>query len=240
MSGRRRRPRLEDLPDLQRSSTGRVTILDDVEAVGQTSTSIARRSKLRPLLAVLAIFIVPVAIAAFAFGSRSPSDSSDTADGEPSEDAAVIEADAPVEEFDELRAYGSGAIQLGNRYSAINSAVDAVVVAGTVGEAPSQPLQLYGPAPKLELFPPGNRALDEITFDASGNWLAGIYKNVFEQDVLMVGRPKGVSWVMDPVAVNINGYAWHPSDPGVIASRNSTIWIPRSPTLFRRTTQREG
>ncbi len=217
MSGRRKRSRVEGLSDVQRSSTGPVTLLDDVEVVGQTDVSRTQRSRLRPLLVVLSIVIVPATIAALVFGSTGRSDSGDTAVGEPSEDPAAIDAAAGVEEFDGLRAYGSGDVQADNRYSGIDGALDAVVVAGTVGAGPGEPLQFYGPAPKLDIFPPGNRALDEMAFDASGNWLAGIYKNVFNQDVLMVGRPGGVNWVMDPVAVDINGYGWHPTDPGVIA-----------------------
>jgi hypothetical protein len=217
MSGRSRPPGGEDRPDLQRSSTGRVTLLDDLEVVGATSVSTPRRSKLRPLLVALAILIVPVAIAALTFGSTNPTDPADTAEGEPPGNSGSIEAATPAEEFDELRAYGSGGIEPDNRYSGINGALDAVVVAGTVGSGPGQALQLYGPAPRLDIFPPGNRALEEMSFDASGNWLAGVYKNTFQQDVLMVGRPEGGNWVMDPVAVDLNGYAWHPTDPGVIA-----------------------
>ncbi len=215
MSGRRKRARPDQIPEVQRSATGQVTLLDDSELGVQTLSTTVRPSRLRPLLLVVAALLVPGVIAFMAFGLSDSPDSA-TPSEETSGDASAVAA-ASAEEFDELRAYGSGGVQLDNRYSEINSALDAVVVVGTVGAAPAQPLQLYGPAPKLEVFPPGNRALNEMTFDASGNWLAGLYKNTFDQEVLMVGRLDGADWVMDPVALRINGFAWHPTEPGVIA-----------------------
>ena len=216
MSGRRKGSRQDRVPEVQRSATGRVTFLDDSEVSVQTRSTAVRPSRMRPLLLVVAALLVPGVIAFMAFG---PSDSPDSAtpSEETSDDASAVAAAASAEESDELRAYGSGGVQLDNRYSEINSALDAVVVVGTVGAAPAQPLQQYGPAGKLEVFPPGNRALEEMTFDASGNWLAGLYRNTFDQEVLMIGRLDGADWVMDPVALQVNGYAWHPTEPGVIA-----------------------
>ncbi|MFW2381864.1 MAG: hypothetical protein ACN4GZ_08915 [Acidimicrobiales bacterium] len=194
-----------------------MTLLDDVDTAVHSRVSATRSSQLKSLLIALAVLLVPAAIAFNALGPSDSSDSADSAADDESGEPAPFEAAGPVEEFDELQAYGSGGIQLDNRYSEISSALDAVIVVGSVGDQATQPLQFYGPAPKLERFPAGSRALDQMSFDASGNWLAGVYKNAFEQDVLVVGKLGGDDWVMDPVAVRINGYAWHPTDPGVIA-----------------------
>ncbi|MEO1060772.1 MAG: hypothetical protein AAFZ07_05090 [Actinomycetota bacterium] len=58
--------------------------------------------------------------------------------------------------------------------------------------------------------------LSDLTFDASGNWLAGVsYSRHGEQRrILWVGR---VGEGLEPVAVGFRSFAWHDTSPGVVA-----------------------
>lgn len=208
-----RKRKVEPSSTVQRSETGSILLLDTAPEEGGERSSVAR-GRGRTVLSSLAILALIAAIAAIAasFGLA----------GNGNDEATASEAVAPTkppeaEPFEGLRSYGSGEYQSDNRYSEISSAIDAVVVAGTLGNPLDLPPWLFGPAPDLQIAPPGNRPLQVMELDASGNFLAGVYQNRLEQDVLMVGQLIGDDWILEPVSVGLNGFSWHPVDPGVIA-----------------------
>lgn len=207
-------------PTVQHSQTGAVQFLEpESSASGERSEVVrggtARRTVLLGLGVVVAIVVVAVGLGV---SGRTAGDGEDAQALEAEGQGATVVTTAPdAEPFEGLRSYGSGEYQRDNRYSEINSAIDAVVVAGSVGDARNRGPLLFGPAPDLSPVPAGNRPLDRVELDSSGNFLAGIYKNQFDLDVLMVGQLAGDDWLLEPVAVGVSGFAWHPIDAGVIA-----------------------
>ena len=103
-----------------------------------------------------------------------------------------------------------------NRYSPVARALSDMVVAASFGEDGNI---LFGPIQGLEFAPAISRSVTEIRLDASGNWIAAVYRNSFRQDVLIVGAADAdvERWRFEPLAVGINGFAWHPHRPGRIA-----------------------
>ena len=210
--------KIEPSSAVQRSETGSILLLDSEPEEGGERSPVTRGSKRRT--ALLALGVV-AALALVGTGVRLAGGSDSAEDAAPAEaveaEAAVPTTAPDAEPFEGLRTYGSGEVQLDNRYSEINSAIDAVVVAGTIGDPQDLPPLLFGPAPDLQAAPPGNRPLRDVALDASGNFMAGVYANKFELDVLVVGQLVGDDWILEPVSVGINGFSWHPENPGVIA-----------------------
>ncbi len=163
--------------------------------------------------------MVAGALVGFGLGRSGDTDGTDEAEAlEAGVDGSAGSTTVPAgEPYEGLRSYGSGEYQRDNRYSEINSAIDAVVVAGTIGDAREMPPLLFGPAPDLAAAPAGNRPLDRVELDSSGNYLAGVYRNKFDLDVLVIGELTDDNWLLEPIAVGVNGFAWHPIDAGLIA-----------------------
>ncbi len=214
--------------DRKQSDIGRVTFLeDDLDGAVVESERLQRAtgSKVRPVLMVLAILSIPGLLGLSFLLNRSSGDDSDRAGAEGAE---VVDDNSEPVPFDELRAYGSGGVQRDNRYSEVNSAIGAMVVAGTVGDD----LPLFGSTRDLQILGPGNRPVINLQLDASGNWLAGTYRNKFDQVVLLVGQTDGPDdWVMEPVAVDVNGWSWHPHEAGKIAFAKPSLFSKTNVTI---------
>ena len=205
---------------VQHSQTGAVQFLEPEPTASGERSEVVRggAGRRRALLGAGIAAIVFVAVVGLGVSGRTGSEGDEAQALEAEAQSATVVTTTPdAEPFEGLRSYGSGEYQRDNRYSEINSAIDAVVVAGSVGDARDGGPFLFGPAPDLTQVPAGNRPLDRVELDSSGNFLAGIYKNQFDLDVLMVGQLEADDWLLEPVAVGVNGFAWHPIEAGVIA-----------------------
>ncbi len=207
-------------PELQRSITDRVVFLDTGVPEGERETSRIRRRtgrSLRFVLMIGAALLVPAVVAGALWsvasdrntGSQEPAqDEGDVAD--PEQAGLLASGDGRLDDVDDPE------FPIDQRYAPVARALSEVVVAASLGDAQSI---LFGPIQGLEYAWVTSGGVNDVRLDASGNWIAAVYRNSFQQDVLIVGAadPDVSRWRFEPLAVGINGFAWHSSRPGRIA-----------------------
>ncbi len=207
-------------PDLQRSVTDRVVFLDSTAIGGDQETSLVRRRtgrRLRFVMMLGAAVLVPTVVGGALWSVVSDRTSA-------SQESAEEDGDVADPEQAGVLASGEGQLAdpndpefpIDNRYSPVAQALSDVVVAASLGDARNI---LFGPTQGLDYARVNSRGVSDVRLDASGNWIAAIYMNSFQQEVLIVSAADAdvSTWRFEPLAVGINGFAWHPSQPGRIA-----------------------
>lgn len=206
--------------DPQRSQTDRIVLLEthDPDRARVERTAIATPwRRLRWLTAGLAALLLSVGLAATVWSSLR--------DGEPPAEEGATPAGAPpaADAPPRLTDAEAGEIQRDNRYSEVDAMLDDIVVGAVFGDGADQRL-LYGSPQALDYVPYDRRDFDRVDLDSSGTYLAATYRNAFAQNVLVVGRLQDDGdWVVEPAAVDINGFAWHPHRGGQLGFATANL-----------------
>lgn len=222
MGGRRRDH------EVQRSETDAVVFLETrpAQEVRIDRMAVRRRGRrVRALLGGVSVVLVPILLAAALWSAQQTNDASRSgSEGAASDPAGTVgagEAPAPAAGggID-----GDGDAGRNNRYFPVDAALDEVVVGAVFGNGDGQRL-LTGAPERLEYVQYDARDFDQVSFDSSGRFLAAIYRNSFLQSILVVGRldDDGETWVVEPAAVDINGFAWHPHRAGQVAFASASL-----------------
>ncbi len=249
---------MEDRVEGRKASPG-IDLLGGVEDSTEIHRERLQRTagrRLRPIILGLAVFVLPAIIIAAVVTDRGP-DSAGIEQGDPNEFAEAAEAAEPDpggSVIDGLDAAPGGLpdyaangddILRDSRYSPVAAALDDVVVTASIGTG-SRADVLGGPIGRMGGKLTNPLAVTSIELDASGHWAAGSYANSFGLEVLVVG-PTGdglgtdrplAQWALTPLAVGINGFAWHPSAPGTLAYAENNLTQSTTVTVRDFTTER--
>lgn len=173
---------------------------------------------LRSVTAGLAALLLTMGLAATLWSSLRD-------DEIPAEEGATSPAGAPpaTDGPPRLTDVDAEEIQRDNRYSEVDAILDDIVVGAVFGDGADQRL-LSGPPQALDYVPYDRRDFDRIDLDSSGRYLGATYRNTFAQNVLVVGRLQDDgAWVVEPVAVDVNGFAWHPHRAGQLGFATANL-----------------
>lgn len=214
MGGRRREH------ELQRSQTDGIVFIDTQTADDVRVERMAIRRpgrRLRSLLAAGTAVLVPALLVAALWSARQN-------DGAADDGPAASEPTGTVGAGESTGAAADDAGQQNNRYSPVDAALDQVVVGAVFGSDLEQRL-LTGRPERLEYVQYDARDFDQVALDASGRFLAATYRNSFSQSILVIGRLDGDedTWMVEPAAVDVNGFAWHPHRSGQVAFASANL-----------------
>ncbi|NNF53199.1 MAG: hypothetical protein HKN03_02030 [Acidimicrobiales bacterium] len=240
-----------------RGARPEIGLLDDNQGSAEIYRERLQRTsgkRLRPLIFALVILAVPALIAGAIVAiqnadppseSAAPAQPSDDELGDPLVTPEPRERDA-LEDF----SANGGELQLGNRFASIAAAMNDVALTAAIDSRPGTGI-LYGPVGDLGVRVLEPAGLTHVKLDSSGNWVAGTYRNSFDQDVLVVGRADVLDvgrtvqshrwvWELEPMAVGTNGFVWHPHAPGLLAYAENNLTKTTLVTVRDLTTERPG
>ncbi len=240
-----------------RGARPEIRLLDDNQGSAEIYRERLQRTsgkRLRPLILALVVAAVPALIVGAIVSARTedpPIESADPTqppDGDPSR--GLVESEP--EERNQLQDFSAngGELQHDNRYSPIAAVLNDVVLTAAI-DSPEETGILYGVAGELGVRVLEPADLTQIKLDSSGNWVAGTYRNSFDQDVLLVGRADALDvgktarahrwvWELEPMAVGTNGFSWHPHSPGLLAYAENNLTQSTLVTVRDLTTERPG